>query len=107
MTPRPPSSGIRAFFRRLFRRPGAGKSSAVEPDMLKGLVRMVLGTRDDEIDCGRCFELLDRFVELTLAGANPAEALPLVQDHLDRCGDCREEFEALLLALRSELDRNT
>ncbi len=75
--------------------------------MLKGLVRMVLGTRDDEIDCGRCFELLDRFVELTLAGADPAEALPLVQDHLDRCGDCREEFEALLLALRSELDRNT
>jgi predicted anti-sigma-YlaC factor YlaD len=31
-----------------------------------------------------------------------AEAMPLVQDHLERCGDCREEFETLLAALRAE-----
>ncbi len=37
-----------------------------------------------------------------LAGKNAAEALPLVQDHLERCGDCREEFEALLAALQAE-----
>jgi RNA polymerase sigma-70 factor (ECF subfamily) len=28
--------------------------------------------------------------------------MPLVQDHLDRCGDCREEFELLLAALQAE-----
>jgi len=33
------------------------------------------------------------------AGKNAAEAMPLVQEHLDRCNDCREEFEALLAAL--------
>jgi predicted anti-sigma-YlaC factor YlaD len=27
--------------------------------------------------------------------------MPLVQDHLGRCDDCREEFEALLAALRA------
>ncbi len=37
-----------------------------------------------------------------LAGKNAAEALPLVQDHLERCGDCREKFEALLAALQAE-----
>jgi hypothetical protein len=26
--------------------------------------------------------------------------MPLVQDHLTRCSDCHEEFEALLEALR-------
>ena len=36
-----------------------------------------------------------------LAGKNAAEAMPLVQDHLNRCMDCREEFHALLLALQS------
>ena len=44
------------------------------------------------------------FAELHLAGKNAAEALPLVQDHLDRCGNCREEFEALLTALRAEIE---
>ena len=39
---------------------------------------------------------------LVLAGKNAAEAMPLVQDHLDRCMDCREEFEALLRALRAQ-----
>jgi predicted anti-sigma-YlaC factor YlaD len=43
---------------------------------------------------------VDRFVEMELAGLDAAEAMPLVQDHLDKCGSCREEFEALLRALR-------
>lgn len=67
---------------------------------LKRIVRDVVTTRPDEIGCDECFEQLDRFVELELAVKKAAEALPLVHDHLDRCGDCREEFEALLVALR-------
>jgi hypothetical protein len=27
--------------------------------------------------------------------------MPLVQDHLERCGDCREEFQGLLAALQA------
>jgi len=72
----------------------------LEPTTLKRIVRSVLATRPDEIGCDDCFEQLDRFVELKLAGKNAAEAMPLVQDHLDRCPDCREEFEALLAVLR-------
>jgi predicted anti-sigma-YlaC factor YlaD len=60
-----------------------------------------MSTRPDEIGCDECFEQLDCFVEMKLAGKNPAEAMPLVQDHLDRCGECREEFEALMMALRA------
>ena len=73
----------------------------LEQVALKRMVHNVLTTRPDEIGCGECFEQLDRFIELTLAGRNAAEALPLVQDHLERCRDCREEFEALLVALRA------
>ena len=68
---------------------------------IKQMVQMVAATRPDEIGCDECFEQLDRFAEEVLTGKNAAEAMPLVQDHLDRCGDCREEFEALLAALRS------
>lgn len=73
----------------------------IEPETLKTMVRKVLTTRPDEIGCAECLEQLDRFVELKLAGKNAAGAMPLVQDHLARCRDCHEEFEALLTALRA------
>jgi hypothetical protein len=74
---------------------------ALSLDMLKKMVRSVVSTRPDEIGCDDCFAQLDQFAELVLAGKNAAEAMPLVQDHLDRCMDCREEFEALLRALKA------
>jgi hypothetical protein len=70
-------------------------------DTLKKMINGIGSTRPDEIGCDECFEQLDRFAELVLAGKSAAEAMPLVQDHLDRCGDCREEFEALLRSLRA------
>lgn len=73
----------------------------LEPATLKRMVRNVLTTRPDEIGCDECFKQLDRFVEMKLAGKKAAEAMPLVQDHLERCRDCREEFEALLTALQA------
>jgi hypothetical protein len=75
------------------------ETAAVEPEMLKGLVRGIITARPDEIGCSECFDELDRFVEMELAGKDAAEAMPLVQDHLERCWPCREEFEALLAAL--------
>jgi predicted anti-sigma-YlaC factor YlaD len=52
-----------------------------------------------EIGCDDCFEALDRFITIQLAGLDTAEAMPLVHEHLHMCGECREEFEALLTAL--------
>jgi len=45
---------------------------------------------------------MDRFAERVMAGAPAAETMPLVQDHPDRCSDCREEFEVLMDVLRAE-----
>ncbi len=81
-----------------------GRMRPLQPEQLAQMARMVAATRPDEIGCDECFEQLDHFAELHLAGKNAAEAMPLVQDHLDRCGDCREEFEALLAALRAETE---
>jgi hypothetical protein len=73
----------------------------LESGALKKIVRGILTARQDEIACDECFEHLDRFAEEVLTGKDPAEVMPLVQDHLERCGCCREEFEALLNALRA------
>jgi hypothetical protein len=73
----------------------------VEPTQVKRMVRAILTTHEDEIGCDDCFEEVGRFVEMTLAGKDAAEAMPLVADHLQRCRDCREEYEALLRVLRA------
>lgn len=78
------------------------RMAPMPPGQVASMVRMVANTRPDEIGCDECFEQLDRFAELHLAGKSASEALPLVQDHLDRCGDCREEFELLLASLQAD-----
>lgn len=69
-------------------------------DQLRMLVAKALASRPDEMGCGDCDVRLDRFAEVTLAGRDAAEALPLVEEHLAGCPDCREEFEALMVVLR-------
>jgi hypothetical protein len=68
-------------------------------DVVK-LVRGVAETHETEIGCDECFERLDSFAELELSGVEATVAMRLVGDHLGKCEDCREKFEALLTALR-------
>lgn len=69
-------------------------------DVVK-LVRVVAETHETEIGCDECFERLDKYAEMELSGVEASATMPLVGDHLDKCEDCRSEFEALLAALRS------
>lgn len=55
----------------------------------------LLGPRGYEVGCDECFELLDEFVELELAGLDADDRLPGVRSHLAGCPACREEHEAL------------
>ena len=45
--------------------------------------------------CEQCFEQLDRYVELELAGADAEGAVPGMRAHLAGCPACREEHESL------------
>lgn len=78
-----------------------GNPIYLDDETLKRLVSGIFNTRSDELTCGECYQQVDRFAEMVLAGRRADEAMPLVQDHLDRCQGCREEFEALMDALRA------
>jgi hypothetical protein len=71
-------------------------------DLLKNLISASLNAHPDEIGCDDCYEQLHEFAELKLEGKSAEEAMPLVEDHLKRCGECEEEFEVLLEALKAE-----
>ncbi len=69
--------------------------------MLVELMGMVENTDENELACDEVFALLDYYVELELRGEDVARLLPLVKKHLEKCRDCREEYEALMRMLNA------
>jgi hypothetical protein len=62
---------------------------------LKQTLQRLLGPAEPEIGCDACFDELDRYVELTLAGEDADTAVPGLRAHLAGCPTCREEYESL------------
>jgi hypothetical protein len=73
----------------------------LNPEKLKKIVGMIAETRDEELNCDGCFAEMNRFIDLLIEGKRPEEAMPLMQHHLDMCGECHEDFEALFAAIQS------
>lgn len=61
------------------------------PDLIGALT----GPAEPELTCERCFEELDRFVELELAGADAEAAVPGMSAHLAGCPACNEDHASL------------
>ena len=59
-------------------------------------LKRLLGPEGYEVGCDECFELIDEYVELELAGADADLRLPGLRAHLDGCPACREEHDSLL-----------
>ena len=72
------------------------------PERKQALGRL-LGPAEAEIGCDACFDQLDRYVELELAGADVDTALPGLRAHLQGCPACREEHESLRALVSGEL----
>jgi hypothetical protein len=68
--------------------------------ILEGL----LGPAGPEVSCEQCFELLDEYVELELAGADPEVRLPGLRAHLEGCPACREDHESLRAFVAAEAE---
>jgi hypothetical protein len=79
----------------------ASHPNATHVQKVKSIVREIITTRTDEMDCPACHDHLDRYAELILEGSGAHAAMPRLRDHLEHCPHCREEFEALLDALRA------
>jgi anti-sigma factor RsiW len=61
----------------------------------RDLVGSLLGPAGPEVSCDECFELLDEYVDLELAGDDPNARLPGMKAHLEGCPACREDHESL------------
>jgi hypothetical protein len=66
------------------------------------LVARLLGPAGPEVGCDECFEQLDRYVELELAGADLDRLLPGMRAHLEGCPACSEEHRSLRALVADE-----
>jgi anti-sigma factor RsiW len=64
------------------------------PDLTQVLLAL-LGPGRPEIGCEECFEELDRYVDLEIAGADAEAAVPGMRAHLAGCPACHEEHASL------------
>ncbi len=76
---------------------------SLSSEQVKDLIDLVATTQDDPLDCDGCLAHIAEFAEAQLTGRSLNTALESVQRHLESCGCCRDEHEALLAAL-STLD---
>ena len=65
----------------------------VDPERLLG---RLLGPAGPELSCERCFDELDTYVELELAGHDADARVPGMRAHLQSCPACAEEHDSLL-----------
>ena len=62
----------------------------------------ILGPAGPELTCEQCFDELDRYVEIELAGGDADAAVPGMSAHLRGCPACAEDRESLVALLRAE-----
>jgi len=58
-------------------------------------IERLLGPTGPELGCEECFELLDEYVELEVAGADADARIPGMSAHLTGCPACSEEHDSL------------
>ena len=66
------------------------------------LINALLGPEGPEVTCEQCFEELDRYVELEVAGVDADAAIPGMSAHLQGCPACHEDHESLKALVVSE-----
>jgi hypothetical protein len=64
-------------------------------DKRDAVLGRVLGPGAQELTCEQCFEELDRYVELAVAGKAADARVPGMRAHLDGCPACAEDFASL------------
>jgi hypothetical protein len=74
----------------------------LRPHPLQQALGRLLGPAGPEIGCDDCFEELDRYVELQVAGRDADAAIPGFRAHLEGCPACREEHESLYALVSGE-----
>lgn len=80
---------IIGWFRNLFSPKG-------RDSLFKNMLFMLASTREEELNCDQVYALLEQFSEAVLRREPLTDLMKSIEQHLNVCPDCREEYETLL-----------
>ena len=75
--------------------------ASLNQEQLVDLLHRLERTIENAYSCEEVYALLDEYVELVADDEEAKKLMPLVQNHLDMCPDCRDEYEILLHVLKT------
>lgn len=78
------------------------KPAQKETDRMSTLLKKLALTTPQEISCDDVHAVLAEFAEKKQQGHAISDLMAKVEQHLELCPDCRQEYEALLLAIEAE-----
>ena len=64
-------------------------------EKIQKVMAALANTQEVELTCDEVFAVLDQFTEMAARGEDVSQLMPLIQQHLDMCEDCREEYKVL------------
>ena len=73
-----------------------------ESQVRETLIGRLLGPAGPELGCEECFEELDRYVELELAGVDAEDAVPGMRAHLEGCPACHDDYVSLRTLIEAD-----
>ena len=65
-------------------------------------LKRLLGPEGEELTCEQCFDHLDEYVDLELAGRDADAEIPGMRAHLEGCPACGEDHESLRDFVRAQ-----
>jgi len=74
---------------------------ALTDEVVVKFLQVLERARAEDMSCDDLFASLDEFVEREVDKKDAAKLMPLIDEHLDLCSDCCDEYEALLAVLEN------
>ncbi len=68
----------------------------LQDEMVIKFLQVLENVREEEMSCSEMYAHLDEFVEREVKSKDAEKIMPLIQEHIDMCSECCDEYEALL-----------
>lgn len=90
---------IKNIFQRI--RNGFAPKQEMQDEVVLKFLQVLENVRHEEMSCEEMFAQLDEFVEREVKAHDASRIMPLIQEHIDLCPECCDEYEALLDVLEN------
>jgi DNA replication protein DnaD len=85
---------IKNFFQRI--QNTLNPQEELQDEVVLKFLKILEDVREEEMSCSEMYDKLDEFVEREVETHDAEKIMPLIQEHLDMCPECCDEYEALL-----------